>query len=217
MTLRICLMAGVAGLLLTSAAQAAGGIYLGGGVGYQSPMSGSFQAPALGEAGKYSLKGSGTVMLDAGYKFSSGIRLELEGQYGQFDGDQVKITTPAIASSPLDGHITQGTLYLNANYDFPMFLGWTATVGGGVGTNWTDTSGSAFSGLTVLHGSDHAFAWQVGGGIVHRILPMLDLQLDYRYQGTGSISVHSGAGDVDLGKVDSQTVTLGVRWYLNPL
>ncbi|HEY5336876.1 MAG TPA: outer membrane beta-barrel protein [Rhizomicrobium sp.] len=216
MQFRTILLAGIAAIAVASPAVAGSGLYVGAGLGIESPMDSTWHAPTLGQFGQYSLKNSNTFLVDAGYKFSSGFRFELEGQDDHFDGDKINISQLSL-SSPLKGHISEATVFLNANYDFPIFLGWGATVGAGVGSAWNDAHGSAFNGLSIVHGSDRAFAWQVGGGIVHNLLPNLDLQLDYRYQGIGSTTIsESGAGSFELGNIKSQTVTLSARLYLLP-
>lgn len=215
MTLRTVMLAGVA-CALAAPAWAGSGFYVGAGLGSQSPMTSDWKVPSLKQFGKYSLKRSNTVIADAGYKFSSGLRIEVEGQFGQYDGHDIT-NDPLNLASDLRGHIAQSTIYLNANYDFPIFSSLGGTIGAGVGSAWSDAKGSAFSGLAVLHGSDRAFAWQVGGGITHRILPNLDVQLDYRYQGNGSTSVtENGVGDFRLGSIKTQTVTLSARLYILP-
>lgn len=215
MKFRTIVFAGIA-CAVTAPAWAGSGFYVGAGLGSQSPMSSDWKAPSLSQFGKYSLKRSNTFIADAGYKFSSGWRVELESQFGQFDGHD--ITNDALnLASDLHGHISQSTIYLNVNYDFPIFNGLGGSVGAGVGSAWSTTKGSAFSGLTVVHGDDRAFAWQVGGGITHRILPNLDVQLDYRYQGAGSMTVtENGVGDFHLGSIKAQTVTLSARLYILP-
>lgn len=215
MTLRMVMFAGLA-CALAAPAWAGSGFYVGAGLGSQSPMTSDWKVPSLKQFGKYSLKRSNTFIADAGYKFSSGLRIEVEGQFGQYDGHDIT-NDPLNLASDLHGHIAQSTIYLNANYDFPIFSSLGGTIGAGVGSAWSDAKGSAFSGLAVLHGSDRAFAWQVGGGLTHRILPNLDVQLDYRYQGNGSTSVtENGVGDFRLGSIKAQTVTLSARLYILP-
>lgn len=215
MSLRAILIAGSA-CVLAMPAWAGSGFYVGAGLGSQSPMSADWKAPSLSQFGKYSLKRSNAVIGDAGYKFSSGLRLEIEGQFGQFDGNNIT-NDPLSLKSALHGHISQSTVYLNANYDFPIFSELGGTIGAGIGSAWSSTKGSAFSGLSIVNGSDRAFAWQVGGGVTHRVLPNLDVQVDYRYQGTGSMTVtENGVSDLHLGGIKSQTVTLSARLYLLP-
>jgi opacity protein-like surface antigen len=215
MKIRTIVLAGFA-CAVAAPAWAGSGFYVGAGLGSQSPMSADWKAPSLNQFGKYSLKRSNTFIADAGYKFSSGLRIELESQFGQYDGHDIT-NDPLNLVSDLHGHISQSTVYLNANYDFPIFSGLGGTIGAGVGSAWSNTKGSAFSGLAVVHGDDRAFAWQVGGGITHRLLPNLDVQLDYRYQGAGSTTItENGVGDFHLGGIKAQTVTLSARLYLLP-
>jgi opacity protein-like surface antigen len=215
MKIRTIVLAGFA-CALAAPAWAGSGFYVGAGLGSQSPMSSNWKAPSLNQFGKYSLKRSNTFIADAGYKFSSGLRIEVESQFGQYDGHDIT-NDPLNLVSDLHGHISQSTVYLNANYDFPIFSGWGGTVGAGIGSAWSNTKGSAFSGLAVVHGDDRAFAWQVGGGMTHRILPNLDVQLDYRYQGAGStVITENGVGDFHLGGIKAQTVTLSARLYILP-
>ncbi|HEY7978746.1 MAG TPA: outer membrane beta-barrel protein [Rhizomicrobium sp.] len=215
MTFRTIVLAGFA-CALAAPAWAGSGFYVGAGLGSQSPMSSDWKVPSLNQFGKYSLKRSNTFIADAGYKFSSGLRIEVESQFGQYDGHDIT-NDPLNLVSDLHGHISQSTVYLNADYDFPIFSSLGGTIGAGIGSAWSNTKGSAFSGLAVVHGDDRAFAWQIGGGITHRLLPNLDLQLDYRYQGAGSTTItENGVGDFHLGGIKAQTVTLSARLYLLP-
>ncbi|MBS0273563.1 MAG: porin family protein [Proteobacteria bacterium] len=215
MKFRTIVLAGIA-CAVAAPAWAGSGFYAGAGLGSQSPMSSGWKAPSLNQFGKYSLKRSNTFIADAGYKFSSGLRIELEGQFGQYDGHGIT-NDPLNLTSDLQGHVSQSTVYLNANYDFPIFSGLGGTIGAGAGSAWSNTRGSAFNGLAVMHGSDRAFAWQVGGGLTHRVLPNLDVQIDYRYQGAGSMTVtENGVGDLHLGGIKAQTVTLSARLYILP-
>jgi opacity protein-like surface antigen len=215
MKFRTIVLAGIA-CALAAPTWAGSGLYIGAGLGSQSPMSSDWKAPSLSQFGKYSLKRSNTFIADAGYKFSSGWRVELESQFGQYDGHDIT-NDPLKLMSDLHGHISQSTVYLNVNYDFPIFSELGGTVGAGIGSAWSSAKGSAFSGLTVVHGDDRAFAWQVGGGVTHRILSNLDVQLDYRYQGSGSMTVtENGVGDFQLGSIKAQTVTLSARLYILP-
>jgi opacity protein-like surface antigen len=210
----------LAGLFAAAAAQpalAGDGFYIGAGLGIESPSNSVWHVPSLSQFGRYSLKNSNSFLADAGYKFSNGFRVELEGQENSFHGDKITISNFAV-SSALNGHISEATVYLNGNYDFPLFFhGLSGTIGAGVGSAWNDAHGSAFNGFAIVHGSDRAFAWQVGAGIIHRILPNLDLQVDYRYQGIGSTNAtETGVGTFELGNIKSQTVTLSARFYILP-
>jgi opacity protein-like surface antigen len=216
MRIRDVVLAGFIAVAASQPALAGDGIYLGAGLGIESPSNATWHVPALNQFGHYSLSDTNTFLADAGYKFSDGFRVELEGQNASFDGDKISVSQLA-QSSPLKGHLNEGTLYLNGDYDFPIFRGLGGSIGAGVGSAWNDTHGSAFNGLAVVRGSDRAFAWQVGGGLTHRLLPNLDLQVDYRYQGIGSTTVtESGVGSFHFGNIKTQTITASVRFYLMP-
>lgn len=217
MQIRTMLLASIACLVLAGPASAGSGLYVGAGLGIESPAGSTWHVPSLSQFGQYSLKNSNTYLVNAGYKFDNGLRLELEGQSGRFDGHKITLHALSTLTSVLSGHISEATIYLNANYDFPIFMGWSGTIGAGIGSAWSDTHGSAFGGLSVLHGSDRAFAWQVGFGVIHKVLPDLDLQVDYRYQGIGSTTVtETGVGNFQLGNIRSQTVTASARFYILP-
>jgi opacity protein-like surface antigen len=208
------LLAGAVAIAAVQPAFAGGGFYIGAGLGGVSASTSAWHVPSLGQFGKYSLSDTNTFIADAGYKFSNGFRVELEGQDASFDGDKISQMS---LSSPLKGHLSEGTLYLNGAYDFPIFHGLGGSIGAGVGSAWNDTHGSAFSGLAVVRGSDRAFAWQIGGGVTHRLLSNLDLQVDYRYQGVGSTTVtENGVGAFHFGNIKTQTITASVRFYLLP-
>ena len=210
------ILSGTVAALIAAAtpACAGGGFYFGGGLGIESPANSTWRVPALNQVGQYDLEQSNTFLFDAGYKMPSGVRLELQGQYGQFDLHNFSL--PGIASV-LRGHISQATIYLNTNYDFAVFGGWGGTVGAGLGTNWNDAHGSSQAGLSILTGSDRAFAWQVMFGVTREIASNIDLSIDYRYQGLGSTKVtQTGVGDFHFGGIKSQTVSATARVYLSP-
>ncbi|MBL6852282.1 MAG: porin family protein [Alphaproteobacteria bacterium] len=204
-------------LILLSAAQAraqGSGIYIGGGLGAESPSSSTWHVPKLSQFGRFDLSQTNMLLVDLGYKFGDGIRVELEGQYDQFS--LKKLTIPSVASA-LAGHITSATIFLNANYDFTIFQGWGGTIGAGLGSDWNNAKGNSSAGLAILSGSDRAFAWQVMAGVQHQIIPNVDLDIDYRYQGAGSTTVtQSGVGNFVLGGLRSQTVSASLRFYLLP-
>ena len=201
--------------VLASAAPAAAGsgVYFGGGLGIESPANSKWDVPSLKQVGQYDLKSSNTFTLDAGYKFGTGLRIELQGQYGQFDLS--KLTPPSLAA-PLKGHVSDVTLYLNAKYDFQVFSGWGGTIGAGLGSKWSTAQGSTTAGLSILSGGDRAFAWQVSAGISHQVLSNVDLQVEYRYQGSGTITaMQSGIGAFKFGSIQSQTVTISAQIYVS--
>lgn len=213
MKIRIPLSAGLAILALSQPALAGSGLYFGGGLGIESPANSVWHVPSLNQVGHYDLKESNTFVLDAGYKFGSGLRVEIEGQYGEFDLSKLSIPT---LPSFLKGHEAQATFYLNANYDVTLFQGWGGTLGVGLGSLWNGAHGTS-GGLAILSGSDRAFSWQVMAGVSHEILSNVDLIVDYRYQGVGSTTVkQSGVGDFKFGGIKAQTVTLTARVYITP-
>ena len=208
------LLGGIAVLASSAPAAAGSGMYFGGGLGIESPANSKWNVPSLHQVGQYDLKSSNTFTLDAGYKFGTGLRIELQGQYGQFDLS--KLTPPSLAA-PLKGHISDVTLYLNAKYDFEVFSGWGGTIGAGLGSTWNDSHGSTAAGFSVLSGNDRAFAWQVSAGISHQVLSNVDLQVEYRYQGSGTTTAtQSGVGVFKFGSIQSQTVTISAQVYLAP-
>lgn len=216
--MRICdvLLAGAVVIAAATPAVAGDGFYIGAGLGAESASTSTWHVPSLSQFGHYSLSDTDTFIADAGYKFSNGFRVELEGQDASFDGNKISISQLA-QSSPLKGHLDEGTVYLNGDYDFPIFHGLGGSIGAGVGSAWNNTHGSAFNGLSVVRGSSRAFAWQVGAGLTHRLLPDLDLQVDYRYQGIGSTTAtESGVGTFHFGDIKTQTITASVRFYLLP-
>ena len=214
MHIKAMLIAGIAVVASAAPAAATSGVYFGGGLGIESPANSKWNVPSLKQVGQYDLKSSNTFTLDAGYKFGTGLRIELQGQYGQFDLS--KLTPPSLAA-PLKGQVSDVTLYLNAKYDFQVFSGWGGTIGAGLGSNWNTAHGSTTAGLSILNGNDRAFAWQVSAGVSHEVLSNVDLQVEYRYQGSGTTTAtQSGVGAFKFGSIQSQTVTISAQVYLSP-
>lgn len=214
MHFKVVFLSGIAAFISAAPATAGSGVYFGGGLGIESPANSKWNVPSLKQVGQYDLKSSNTFTLDAGYKFSTGLRIELQGQYGQFDLS--KLTPPSLVA-PLKGHISDSTLYLNAKYDFEVFNGWGGTIGAGLGSTWNVAHGSTAAGFSVLNGNDRAFAWQVSAGISHRVLSNVDLQIEYRYQGSGTTTAtQSGVGAFKFGSLQSQTVTISAQVYISP-
>jgi len=161
MKLRSMALAGAATLALSTPALAQNpGWYLGLGVGYdqlETVQSRTNTNPPTSVATSYS--GDAIYLGSAGYKWDSGIRLELELGFDSHDASKaISAGSPAITKPALSGGTSTGSALLNFIYDWDFGNRWGLSLGGGVGAadvnHYERVSGAqAIQGIAgVLHG-----------------------------------------------------------------
>jgi len=143
------------------------------------------------------------------------------------------------ASNDADGTFLPGTNEYTADIESWVGL-WNAYAD--LGTYWCVTpyvgAGIGIASVSVLglkdvnvpnggiaYGADNTetnFAWAVYGGLAYDVNPSLTLDLSYRYTDlgearSGTVTAYDGTGSyagVDLGRVTSHDLMLGMRWKL---
>ena len=210
------LLAGAAFMALATPALAGDGWYLGAGGGGIWPSQTNWTVPVTTESGHYTFNATGAGLADVGYKWTNGFRLEVEYQFADLPTNTITEVSPLPGSSALHGHLTTNTFYANAAYDFAFSGGWGATVGGGVGEALTNAHATIVASGDSASGNKSVLAWQADAGIIRELCPNVDLQLDYRYQSISQAHYFIAAipGNFDSAAINSSSVMLSLRWYL---
>jgi outer membrane protein OmpA-like peptidoglycan-associated protein len=141
-------------------------------------------------------------LVNVGWGFGNGLRLEVEGNYRRNDVDTVTLSglpNPAARSERLvnrSGYIMSYGAMANVLYDIGAAFGWPVhlTVGGGVGYVWHDYDGvggrtraqGAANSQIIINDSDAQFAYQGIAGLALPIaaVPGLAVTAEYRYFAT---------------------------------
>jgi OmpA-OmpF porin, OOP family len=121
-----------------------------------------------------------------GWGFGNGLRSELEVGYAASDVDTSFLSN--------NGRITQFTVMGNMLYDFDTGTAWTPHVGAGIGIGDDRIGGmNTPVGIQPIDVHSHVFTYQAIAGIEYAIAPQLKLGVDYRYLGSGDVSVSPGS------------------------
>ncbi|MBC7800313.1 MAG: OmpA family protein [Gemmatimonadaceae bacterium] len=218
MQFRTLLLATVAiALPALAQAQAVDGLYIGGGVGYNSAATRGtearqgnayyFDSIRTGRDGTVRLDGGYVGLLSVGYGFGNGIRLELEGNYreneinkiGGFSGRGLSGGGVTSAFGAISGTQRQYGAMANVFYDLDLLklgvLGYALTpyVGAGVGYMVTDydnvraTRGAPNGNTVRIDGDSGRFAYQGIAGIAAPIPGVPGLSLTAEYRYAGSL------------------------------
>jgi len=143
-----------------------------------------------------------------GWGFGNGVRSELELGYSASDVDTGFLSN--------NGRFTQYTVMGNLLYDFDTGTAWTPHVGAGIGIGDDRIGGANFPvGIQPIDVHSHVFTYQAIAGIEYAIAPQLKLGVDYRYLGSGDVSVSPGSipaapHSADF-NIDSHNVLLTLR------
>jgi outer membrane protein OmpA-like peptidoglycan-associated protein len=225
MYFRTIALAGAAAVALTTSASADHtGWYLGLGAGWEhtDPARIQYPPPPIGGVNsKEKFSGSGIYLINGGYKFDSGMRIEGELAYKNPDA-RALVPGDCIAPGCLaKGGADIGTAMVNFAYDFGIGNNWGLSFGGGLGA--ADVNDHLKSGgFCAICGAHVEFAWQVIGGAYFQLTDDLDVTVDFRYRkeevdrdyradpviaGPNNSSVH-------LFQVPEEAAIVGLRWYL---
>jgi len=143
-----------------------------------------------------------------GYAFDSGLRVELEGAYTQYDVDthsgltvgganidgvDVAVLTrgapdsanPTVGAVIADGQgeVTNFGLFGNVFYDIETSSAFKPYVGAGLGYQWVDVE-YVPSGVDVGNDDDGVFAYQLMAGASFKLTDTVDLFGQYTYRGS---------------------------------
>jgi opacity protein-like surface antigen len=190
-------------------AQAMPGPYASGAVGAAIP-SGSLRS--IGKLTKIDLDTGVSVVAAAGWRFSNGVRAELQGGYQSNNVGDISTLRVNGYREPLagvGGHLSTYSAMANLIYDLPVhgYVGPVQPyVGAGIGYGSLDFNGAGGVGRGTLHlprnntyngpvlvkfGSAGAFAYQAIAGVAYPLnsLPGLKLTAEYRFFGTARADV----------------------------
>ena len=161
--------------------------YITGNLGYTSPTD--VDVEAGGVDGEFKLDGGIAANLAVGYRFTFGLRLEVEGGYNQVDFDKLKFLGTSVK---LGGEIDIYTATANAFYDINTGTMFTPYVGGGLGVAHQDAGRVSALGVSIDAGDSTDFTWFLEGGVGIKVANSFSIVPSYRY-----MSIVSGDSDVD--------------------
>ncbi|WP_084196820.1 OmpA family protein [Solimonas soli] len=144
-----------------------------------------------------------------GYMFDGGLRPELNFTYSQADWDTITLRDSAgnsVTSSPDSAKLKAMRLMANAWYDIDFGTWVVPYLGGGVGYQRTEISGSG------ANDSDNGFAWQLGAGVGFLLSPRTTLSLDYRFVNASDPEFGTADGGKLTTEYQSHNVGLGLRY-----
>ena len=224
MRIRSIALAGAALLVFAGSASASdnGGWYLGLGAGYDQLGSVRMQsatAPFVG-SGRTSYSGNAIYLGSAGYKWDSGLRIELELGFDQHDASKLAIAGGPIFLKPaIGGGVQTSSALVNFVYDMSLGGNWGASLGGGVGAANVNEY-LHFGPGQAVSGARTALEWQGIAGLNYALGDNVDLFADYRYRSIDSdsnfASPLAGPGfPVRVFQNHEQVGLLGVRWFLD--
>ncbi len=209
---KVCGLVAVCALLVTGAASAQAGMYVGGNVGATAGTDSdiSFTADLAGQA---PIVGEGETSWDNGYWVSGFIgygfdvfpvRLESEIFYQADDADES--TAFGVTGEARGERSSYGAL-VNVYFDFENATKFTPFIGGGLGAAKVDISDVTDN---FKSSSDVVFAYQIGAGVAMRITDSVSVDLKYRYYGTSDIS-DTVADSFDSGDFLTQDIENGMH------
>ena len=135
------------------------------------------------------------------------LRIEAEIFHTVYSLDNVKDAGVEVNA---DGSFKTLAGMANVFVDIPLVVV-TPFVGAGIGRAKVDADDIRFKGVDIVDDDDTVTAWQLRAGLAFGILPLTDMTIGYRYFVTDDLNLSSSAGDVDVDKLKSHIVELGLR------
>jgi opacity protein-like surface antigen len=145
---------------------------------------------------------SGALGLDFGL-----LRVEGELFYNVYDLDTIK---DAGINLDADGSFKTLAGMGNVFLDVPLAVV-TPFVGAGIGYADVKADNFQFNGTDLVDDSDTVMAWQLRAGIAFAVFPFTDMTIGYRYFVTDDLAMSNSLGDVDIEKLKSHILELGLR------
>ncbi len=150
----------------------------------------------------------------AGYKWSFGVRTELEVGYRDNDVDTLSGTGTAGSNGESNAWSVMG----NVVYDIPTGTRFTPYVGAGIGYADIDFNsiGTVFT-TQALDGGDEDFAYQAIAGVSYDLTREIAVNLDYRYFAALDPEIELTGGTSANVDYNNHTVMVGLRYkFLAP-
>ena len=185
------------------------GLYIGLGGGVSLPKDSDLNRPGFSSEANLETgwKGIGSL----GYKFTNGIRSELELGYGENEVDSVS----GVPAGPGKyAKFRHGSTMMNAFYDFNNLLPWSAVtpfVGLGLGAGWLAVDSVNIPG-TGVEDRDVGFAYQAMAGLNFDLTDQLSANVGYRWFSIPSVELKAQNGasvDTEFG---AHMFMVGLRW-----
>ena len=185
------------------------GFYLGGAAGWNIQGSDHYQIGGATSETNYGT--GGAYLLDFGWAFGNGFRLEVEPGYRSN-------TAGTINSLAAHGETQIGSAMVNGIYDFTS-VGTTSFpivphIGVGVGAAQVWNNTNSYPGAGAMQGSSMDVAVQGIAGVEYRFTPAWRLGLDYRYfvATDNHFAMTGAAGKADSGNMTDHSILLTVRY-----
>jgi outer membrane protein OmpA-like peptidoglycan-associated protein len=186
---------------------------LGGGLNIQRDMD--LKGPGVDGTSIDSNLGWG-ALLSLGYRFSNGLRGEIEGGYRRNNVDEIDNCGSCGSDGFTRAWSGMANLLYDFNYDnFPLH----PYLGAGVGAANVRAGGVGPVPNTSFDDSAWAFAYQGIAGVSYQVSKPVELFAEYRYFATQGLNLKS---DTALGAVKNDdeyrnhTIMAGLRWYFGP-
>lgn len=110
-----------------------------------------------------------------GFKFASGLRLEAEGSYREYDADEFD-------GRSASGEAEIGTILGNVFYDFQLGP-FTPYIGGGLGVSFIDLDDVQSGGINFDVDDGTQFAFAAHAGLAFAVTERLDVTFNYTFLG----------------------------------
>jgi OmpA-OmpF porin, OOP family len=167
----------IAAIAALAAVPAAAQPYLSGNIGYLSPQE--VDGSVDGVDVSLELDDGFLANAAAGYRFGFGLRLELEGGYGQTEIDEASVGGVTLGAG--GGEINMWTGAVNAFYDVETGTIFRPYLGGGVGVAYREADSVTVGGATVSLGETANLLWQLEAGLGIALGDHFSIVPSYRY------------------------------------
>lgn len=183
------------------------GLYIKAGGAWNASEGKKYHAGA----DKVSVKTKDGYMLNGsvGYEFDV-FRTELELNYR--DNDVKSIRANGVNVPAASGNVDAMAMMVNAYYDLDMGGNFTPYFGAGIGAARVEASYKDAGGAVQASGKDTVFAYQGMAGVEYAVDSRVALYGEYRYFGTGEISVKTAAGNKSHTHYNNHSLGLGIRY-----
>ena len=196
------------------------GWYLGIAAGYdiaQPVTVAEFDkaTPLSKDFARLDYKNSAIYLASGGYKFGSGVRVEVEFGFDEHDAKQFVLSDGDILTA--HGGTSTASALLNAAYDFDLGSGWGASLGGGLGAGMVNEY--VHSGPSkLIGGTASGFEWQGIAGLFYQFTDNFQIFADYRYRSVDVAHQFTEPSDpafaIRVYQQHEHVGLLGIRWFL---
>ncbi|MDR3504970.1 MAG: OmpA family protein [Acidocella sp.] len=220
MKLRLALAAATCmALPLAAHAQYVTGPYVGLGAGTSLLNPTNYLFHQGGETGKFHWHPSYAGLVDAGYGFGNGFRVEVSFDY---DRNTLHSANENGNHFRLFGGENKYGPMLNVLYDINVGLPVVPYVGAGAGYQWVKFNNDIGNGFTRIGGTEGSFAYDVIAGLSYPLpwVPGLSATAEYRFmqltqsRNYAAHAIEVGSSPVKVGDESSHTFLLGLRYQL---